>query len=84
KTGMEFTGELVKGNSIPLNGTNVLPGNTPSNRLGSVEEILRLVKQDAMCVRSTGAKIEFFWNPKEVMNALTKQEKEAETMCIVK
>ncbi len=84
KDDLLFTGEGVSGGSVPLNGTNALPGNTPGDELGSIEQILELVKQEAVCVRNSGSKTEFFWNPKEVLNAITAQEKAAEAACIVK
>lgn len=84
KDDMTFIGEGVNGGSVPLNGTDGLTHNTPSDQLGSIEDVLNLVKQQAVCVRNSGAKTEFFWNPKEVLNALTAQEKAAEAACIVK
>ncbi|MEK6902081.1 MAG: hypothetical protein AABX02_00640, partial [archaeon] len=68
----------------PLNGSEVLPGNSVGDELDSMEEILNLVKQQAICVRNTGAKTEFFWNPSEVLNALKAQENAAVAACIVK
>lgn len=84
KEDVVFIGEGVNGNNIPLNGSDVLPGNSVGDELGSMEEILNLVKEEAICVRNTGAKTEFFWNPKEVLNALTAQEKAASAACIIK
>ncbi len=84
KDDMGFIGETISGGSIPLNGTKAIPSNSPGDELGSVEKVLELVKQEAVCVRNSGAKTEFFWNPKEVLNALEQQEKDAEAQCIIK
>ncbi len=84
KDDLSFIGEGISGGSVPLNGTNVLAHNVPGDELGSIEDILDLVKQEAVCVRNSGSKTEFFWNPKEVLNAIEKEEKAAESACIVK
>ncbi|MFH0970391.1 MAG: carboxypeptidase-like regulatory domain-containing protein [Candidatus Diapherotrites archaeon] len=84
KSEMQFIGEGISGAGIPLNGTNAIPGNTPGDTLTSIEEILNLITERAVCVRNSGAKTEFFWNPKEVLNAIESQEKNAGQQCIVK
>lgn len=84
KDDLTFVGEGVSGGNIPLNGTDALPGNTPGDELNSIEDILELVKQEAVCVANSGSKTEFFWNPKEVLNAIENQEKAAAAACIVK
>lgn len=84
KDDLTFVGESVSGGNIPLNGTDALPGNTPGDELNSIEDILELVKQEAVCVANSGSKTEFFWNPKEVLNAIENQEKAAAAACIVK
>lgn len=84
KDEMSFIGEGITGASIPLVGTNAIPQNSPGDELSSIEDVLNLVSDRAVCVRNTGAKTEFFWNPKEVLNALAAQEKSAEALCIVK
>ncbi|MEK6970167.1 MAG: hypothetical protein AABW68_00540, partial [archaeon] len=84
KDDMAFIGENISGDAIPLVGTDAVPGNTPGDQLGSIEDVLSLVHERAVCVRNTGAKTEFFWNPKEVLNALADKETDAESQCIVK
>ncbi len=84
KDDLTFVGEGISGGNIPLNGTDALPGNTPGDELNSIEDILELVKQEAVCVANSGSKTEFFWNPKEVLNAIENQEKAAAAACIVK
>jgi hypothetical protein len=84
KDSMNFIGEGITGASIPLVGTNALPNNSPGDELQSIEDVINLVHERAVCVRNSGAKTEFFWNPKEVLNALESQEKNAEAACIVK
>lgn len=79
-----FTGEGISGGSVPLNGTNMLSHNTPGDELSSVEEVLNLVRGEDVCVRNSGSKTEFFWNPKQVLNAIEKEEKAAISACIVK
>jgi hypothetical protein len=84
KDSMSFIGEGVSGASIPLVGTDAIPGNSPGDELKSIEDVINLVHERAVCVRNSGAKTEFFWNPKEVLNVLEDQEKDAEAACIVK
>jgi hypothetical protein len=79
-----FVGEGISGGDVPLNGTNKLEHNTPGDQLSSIEDVLNLVRDNAVCVRNSGSKTEFFWNPKEVLNAIEKEEKAAEAACIVK
>lgn len=81
---LTFTGEGISGGSVPLNGTDALSHNTPGDQLTSVEEILNLVRSEDVCVRNSGSKTEFFWNPKEVLNAIEKEEKAAAAACIIK
>jgi hypothetical protein len=76
------TGEGSGGSTLPLNGSNVLSNNSPGNDLKSLEEILQMVTAQEVCVRNSGSKTEFFWNPKEVFNAIVAQEKAAEAACI--
>ncbi|MEK6820932.1 MAG: hypothetical protein AABY11_00850, partial [archaeon] len=78
KTDMQFIGEGISGATIPLTGTDAIEGNSPGDTLQNVEDVVRLISERAVCVRNSGAKTEFFWNPKEVLNVLETQEKAAE------
>ncbi|QQR93113.1 MAG: hypothetical protein IPJ89_02645 [Candidatus Iainarchaeum archaeon] len=79
---ISVVGEGSGGSTLPLNGSNVLSNNSPGNDLKSLEEILQMVTAQEVCVRNSGSKTEFFWNPKEVFNAIVAQEKAAEAACI--
>ncbi|MBI4043427.1 MAG: carboxypeptidase regulatory-like domain-containing protein [Candidatus Diapherotrites archaeon] len=79
---MEFVGKTLAGSTLPLNGVDTVPLNSPTNTIQSIEDILDLVAENHVCVSGTGSKVEFFWNPKEVLNALEDQELAAEKACI--
>jgi hypothetical protein len=76
------TGEGIGGITLPLNGSNVISNNSPGNDLKSIEQIMQMVAAQQVCVRNSGSKTEFFWNPKEVFNAIVAQEKALEAVCI--
>ena len=79
---LTFNGEGLGGETLPLNGSGAISNNSPGNDLKSVEQILTLVAGRQVCVTNNGSKTEFFWNPKEVFNAIVAQEKQLEQACI--
>jgi len=60
---------------VPLTGSI-------AGQINSVKDVFAQVKSNNVCVSGTGAKQEFWWNPKTVLDGISVQEQGLETKCI--
>ncbi len=83
--------EASYGEKISLGGTptsNIPTGakkiekNNNLDRLQSIQDIFKLVREGHVCISGTGAKSEFVWNTKPLYDFLVEQEKQAINQCI--
>jgi hypothetical protein len=73
------------GNQISLNGVPGMQSNSyGTSGLDSVEDVLDLVREGKACIIGQGSRISnrFFWNPKEVLEAISGLRGNAEEECI--
>ena len=94
KGSMEFITPDEQGASVSLNGISSMPYNNYAGgsvgNVGSIQDVFELVKQEEICITSSGTQASFWWNPKTIYEQpgtsrsihQTAQELEAGASCI--
>ena len=44
-----------------------MPFNSASSQVNSLEDVFELVKQGVLCETSTGNRVSYWWNPKNIL-----------------
>ncbi len=54
---------------VALKGISSMPFNSAGSHVGSIQQVFELVKQGVLCETSTGNRVSYWWNPKNVLEA---------------
>ncbi len=69
-------GAATSGTKVTLNGNGV------TSKIGSLQDVFDLVKDEYACVSGTNINAEFFWNPKKIFSTIQNKEDQALNACI--
>ncbi|MEK6957387.1 MAG: carboxypeptidase-like regulatory domain-containing protein [archaeon] len=69
-------GAATSGTKVTLNGNGV------TSKIGSLQDVFDLVKDEYVCVSGTNINAEFFWNPKKIFSTIQNKEDQALNACI--